>query len=162
MPLILPSDEETIEDDVTPSRFPYYLSLENYRAFRKCENIPIKPITLIYGENSSGKSSLVDAYLHFLKFNADRYPQAHLPDKWITYPKYFERFNDLSFRGSMGSASISVTKEARASKHFHGSDQITSKYSVTYIDYNSGEDGLGDFNNFHYFLKTILVILFNF
>lgn len=38
-------------------------SLENFKAFADAQSIPIKPITLIYGENSSGKSSIIQALL---------------------------------------------------------------------------------------------------
>ena len=36
-------------------------SLKNFKAFRDSNNLEIKPITLIYGPNSSGKSSLIRA-----------------------------------------------------------------------------------------------------
>ncbi|WP_291321186.1 DUF3696 domain-containing protein [Desulfonatronospira sp.] len=35
------------------------LHLGNFKAFAKSQNIPIKPITLIFGANSSGKSSII-------------------------------------------------------------------------------------------------------
>ncbi len=35
------------------------LHLGNFKAFAKAQTIPIKPITLIFGENSSGKSSII-------------------------------------------------------------------------------------------------------
>ncbi len=38
-------------------------SLENFKAFAAMQSIPIKPITLIYGANSSGKSSIIQAWL---------------------------------------------------------------------------------------------------
>ena len=145
MPLILPSDEETIEDDATPSRFPYYLSLENYRAFRKCENIPIKPITLIYGENSSGKSSLVDAYLHFLKFRAERDPYARLVSDRVSYPEHFKKYERLGFRAhgikpNNEPSLISVSQDAGKSRYFHGSEKVRADYSVAFLDYESGYD----------------------
>lgn len=37
--------------------------LENFKAFAAMQSIPIKPITLIYGANSSGKSSIIQAWL---------------------------------------------------------------------------------------------------
>ncbi len=35
------------------------LHLGNFKAFAKSQNIPVKPITLIFGANSSGKSSII-------------------------------------------------------------------------------------------------------
>lgn len=37
------------------------LELENFKAFGKRVKIPLKPITLIYGQNSAGKSSILQA-----------------------------------------------------------------------------------------------------
>ncbi|MDK2069860.1 DUF3696 domain-containing protein [Aliarcobacter butzleri] len=38
-------------------------SLENFKSFGSRQKIPLKPITLIYGANSSGKSSVIHGYL---------------------------------------------------------------------------------------------------
>ena len=35
------------------------LRLGNFKAFAEAQNIPIKPITLIFGANSAGKSSII-------------------------------------------------------------------------------------------------------
>lgn len=45
-------------------------SISGFKAFEKKQNIPIKPITIIYGANSAGKSSIIQSYLlvnHILK-----------------------------------------------------------------------------------------------
>jgi len=59
------------------------LSIQNFKAFGEMVDVPIRPITLIFGENSSGKSSI----LHSLLFlNQMQYqPQEQLTD--ITYTK---------------------------------------------------------------------------
>jgi len=41
------------------------ISIENFKAFGKKQIISLKPITLLYGPNSSGKSSLIQALLLF-------------------------------------------------------------------------------------------------
>jgi len=44
----------------------------NFKAFGKTQKIPIKPITLIFGPNSSGKSSILQSLLfaqHILNYN---------------------------------------------------------------------------------------------
>lgn len=43
------------------------ITLENFKAFKEPQFIPIKPITLVFGQNSAGKSSIVHA-LAFLKY----------------------------------------------------------------------------------------------
>jgi AAA15 family ATPase/GTPase len=42
------------------------ITLENFKAFKAPQYIPIKPITLVFGPNSAGKSSIIHA-LAFLK-----------------------------------------------------------------------------------------------
>ena len=39
------------------------LQLEHFKAFREAQDIPLRPITLLYGPNSSGKSSILQAVL---------------------------------------------------------------------------------------------------
>ncbi|MCX5855556.1 MAG: AAA family ATPase [Deltaproteobacteria bacterium] len=41
------------------------IGIENFKAFGKMQRIPLKPITLLYGPNSSGKSSLIQSLLLF-------------------------------------------------------------------------------------------------
>ena len=42
------------------------LELENFKAFGKRAKVPCAPITLIFGQNSAGKSSILQS-LYFLK-----------------------------------------------------------------------------------------------
>lgn len=39
------------------------IGIENFKAFAKMQKIPLKPITLLYGPNSSGKSSILQSLL---------------------------------------------------------------------------------------------------
>ena len=41
-----------------------HLLLGNFKAFKRTQRIPIQPITLIYGKNNSGKSSIIQALLY--------------------------------------------------------------------------------------------------
>lgn len=41
-----------------------HLLLGNFKAFKRTQRIPIRPITLIYGKNNSGKSSIIQALLY--------------------------------------------------------------------------------------------------
>ena len=51
--------------------YSYYrnLSLVNFRGFKKQENIPLAPLTILVGPNSSGKSSICDALLLLAQSN---------------------------------------------------------------------------------------------
>jgi predicted ATPase len=40
-----------------------HLKLDNFKAFCRLQDIPLKPITLIYGPNSGGKSSIIQSLL---------------------------------------------------------------------------------------------------
>ncbi len=42
------------------------ITLVNFKAFKEPQFIPIKPITLVFGPNNAGKSSIIHA-LAFLK-----------------------------------------------------------------------------------------------
>lgn len=57
------------------------LSIQNFKAFGDMVDVPIRPITLIFGENSSGKSSILHSLL-FLN-QMQHQPQHQLAD--ITY-----------------------------------------------------------------------------
>ena len=61
------------------------ISLENFKAFGSLQKIPLKPITLIYGANSSGKSSILNALL-LLK---QTYEQSIDPNTPILYKGQF-------------------------------------------------------------------------
>lgn len=52
------------------------LSIQNFKAFGKRQHIPLKPITLLFGANSSGKSSILHALalLHHLAKTGDCNP----------------------------------------------------------------------------------------
>lgn len=41
------------------------IGIENFKVFGKMQRMPLKPITLLYGPNSSGKSSLIQSLLLF-------------------------------------------------------------------------------------------------
>ena len=49
-------------------------SIENFKAFRDKQEINISPITMIYGQNSSGKSSIMQSLRLLSKsFQPNRY-----------------------------------------------------------------------------------------
>ena len=57
-------EEELMKDrGFRPPRNAVSMGLANFKAFAGIQNIPIKPITLIFGANSAGKSSIIHGAL---------------------------------------------------------------------------------------------------
>lgn len=63
--------------------YPNRISIENFKAFGQMVDVPIRPITLIFGENSAGKSSILHSLL-FLN-QMQHQPSDKLAD--ITYTR---------------------------------------------------------------------------
>lgn len=68
------------------------ITLKNFRAFQSEQRIPIRPLTLIYGKNASGKSALIDAF---------RYWQELLKCERRETPSYF-RNDQLGYENPYG------------------------------------------------------------
>lgn len=60
--LSLPPAEQEVRPDVS-GRFLTSLRLENFKSIASRADVPLRPLTLIYGKNSAGKSSLIQALL---------------------------------------------------------------------------------------------------
>lgn len=54
---------QAAQETLKPPNLIRSLNLGNFKAFANTQKIPIKPITLIYGPNSSGKSSIIHSLL---------------------------------------------------------------------------------------------------
>jgi predicted ATPase len=67
------------------------LSIKNFKAFSKLQSIPIRPITLIFGANSSGKSSI----LHSLLFLSQIQIEPSSPHANITFTELGGNVVDL-------------------------------------------------------------------
>ena len=57
------------------------ISIGKFKAFGPTQKVPIRPITLIYGQNSSGKSSIIDAILF-----ASHLAKTGVPSMWSAAP----------------------------------------------------------------------------
>ena len=105
------------------------IGIENFKAFGKMQRIPLKPITLLYGPNSSGKSSLMQALLMLkqtLEESGDKditlLPKGNLVDVG-NYQEFINRHDvkkdfrlSISFRyfaelGEFGGAPIQIEGE---------------------------------------------------
>ena len=49
-----------------------WIALQNFQGIRGYTKIPLAPITLLYGQNSAGKSSIHDVF-HFIKVLLDEW-----------------------------------------------------------------------------------------
>ena len=67
------------------------LTLANFKAFKDEQQIPIRPITLLYGQNSAGKSSIIDALLLMHHFATDGIPD--LRSKGVFFDQVSFDFN---------------------------------------------------------------------
>lgn len=70
------------------------LQLKNFKAFEDTGPLPIRPITLIYGPNSSGKSSLIQSLLLFKQSfeNRENPNQGFVPNGWLVNLGNFREF----------------------------------------------------------------------
>ena len=55
-----------------------HLTLENFKAFQKLDNLPIKPITILCGTNSCGKSSILQSILLLKQTIENKNPKQNL------------------------------------------------------------------------------------
>ncbi len=55
--------EEAQSRPTAPGRLLTSLTLQNFKSVQKEQTIPLRPLTLLYGQNSAGKSSLIQALL---------------------------------------------------------------------------------------------------
>lgn len=84
------------------------LSLESFRAFAKAEDIRIKPLTLLVGENSTGKTSFLAA-LRFALSLSDREKRGY----FNVYPFDLGSFEDIAYDAGpkIPSKTFSITME---------------------------------------------------
>jgi AAA15 family ATPase/GTPase len=66
--------------------------IQNFKAFTSPEAIPLRPITLIYGPNSSGKSSLIQALLLLKQTLEEENPKKAI----LLTTGYFEDLGDYT------------------------------------------------------------------
>src|SRR5258708_23522450 len=52
------------------------IALQNFKPFGTLQKVPLAPITLVYGPNSSGKSSLIQSLLLLKQSLSDTVPEA--------------------------------------------------------------------------------------
>ena len=115
------------------------LSIQNFKAFGDMVDVPIRPITLIFGENSSGKSSILHSLL-FLN-QMQHQPQHQLAD--ITYTQAGGNSVDL---GGLPQLKYGQNNERalsflvnRSTNNFKMKDKLLVDISFKYIFSKSNE-----------------------
>jgi hypothetical protein len=81
----------------TPSEFS--IGLQNFQSIRQYTKIPTAPITLIYGQNSAGKSAIHDAFIFLNDFLSNKSIPESL-DRWANR----QRINRPLSKGFVGRA----------------------------------------------------------
>ena len=66
-----------------------HITLENFKAFKKLDNLPIKPITILCGTNSSGKSSILQSLLMMKQTLENSLYKGHIFIRLLNYCKHF-------------------------------------------------------------------------
>ena len=64
----------------TPKKF--ILGMQNFQSIREYTKIPLAPITLIYGQNSAGKSAIHDGLIFLSEFLRNGKVPHALLDRW--------------------------------------------------------------------------------
>lgn len=69
----------------TPKKFIF--GLQNFQSIREYTEIPLAPITLIYGQNSAGKSAIHDGLIFITNFLRTREVPHRLLDRWANHSR---------------------------------------------------------------------------
>ncbi|MBM3852863.1 MAG: DUF3696 domain-containing protein [Verrucomicrobia bacterium] len=123
-------------------------SIQNFKAFRDEQRIPIRPITLVYGQNSAGKSSLIDAVLllhHLATHGAPKIP-------FSRFDPYQGEYFDFSVTGNsvrLGKVWDFVHGKAMSddNKFFLGC-VVSDKETTARMEFGFDNDGLFSFQQF--------------
>jgi hypothetical protein len=78
----------------------FSIGLQNFQSIRQYTKIPLAPITLIYGQNSAGKSAIHDAFIFIHDFLSNKSIPRNYLSRWANR----QRFNRLLSKGYVGRA----------------------------------------------------------
>lgn len=112
------------------------LRLKNFRGFRSSRNISLAPLTFLVGPNSSGKSSIFDAFLFLIQSRLlnESYPGAVPSLAWIGGLVDLGSYNDTVFRHDSSqpltiSATVSIKQTGSMGK---GRIELSAGYPITF------------------------------
>lgn len=124
-------------DDIRQSLLEYFAShqpklsigLQNFQSIREYTEIPLSPITLIYGQNSSGKSAIHDALKFISNFLSGADGISESLDRWASHQRKDRPLTD-KFVGDNADVVITVTGSVMNTISFdtgvgtHGAGQL--------------------------------------
>jgi predicted ATPase len=114
-----------------------YISFENYKSFEK-EQLELKPITIILGSNSSGKSSINQLLLllkQSIEFDSESFTSAlKLNGKYINFEEAQNLIRDQNVKNNLSICLKIVTENIRLSRVSRATDEL--KYTLNRIRYD--------------------------
>ncbi len=118
--------EQIAENDNKHSFFSR-VDLENFKAFGKRQGVPFRPITLLYGKNSSGKSSFLQSLLYLQEVSrGSSSPDVHEIERHSLKLGGFDRFIHMR-KGGILAFDLSLELEGEPEK-------ITIRLEITRPD----------------------------
>lgn len=129
------------------------IGIENFKAFADLQEIDLAPITLIYGANSSGKSSIIHSLMVlrqsilFPNFKGGVYSDKRILDvgSYPTMVYSHNTKNDIYF---------SLKFADKMSNKFNLQEKLFAKFSYTYFDNDRDKKNIKDSQGFS-FVKCI-------
>lgn len=132
------------------------IKVKGYKAFRDLTSIEIKPITLIIGKNSSGKSSLLKLFPMFANMLSGKIsPPLLLNNMGISSGA---EYRDLFFNRALSDLSFDLSfddeVQLKADYIIHGGVINIAEYSVSHHDHETGLRLADDKSAIHGLIET--------
>ncbi len=135
--------ELTMTDEIIEQLVEYFenskheqsFGIQNFQGVREYTNIPLAPLTLVYGQNSAGKSSIHDAqqFIHgFFSGDWDCKTTAEYLDRWANHNRQSEPLT----KGYLGEASDVVISIGSVTGH--------ADYFIWEVGYHQNQNYISD------------------
>ncbi|NOT13103.1 MAG: DUF3696 domain-containing protein [Methylococcaceae bacterium] len=109
-----------LEEYFNNSKHSSWIGIQNFQGIREYTKIPLAPLTLIYGQNSAGKSTIHDALEFISSFFSGTWNHettCDYLDRWANHKRYSES-SDKGFRGDPSYVIISLSSYITESDYF--------------------------------------------
>lgn len=132
------------------------ITLENFKAFQKLDNLKVKPITILCGTNSCGKSSILQSILLLKQTLESKKPNQNLLLKGrfvdLGYPE------DVIFRKKIeNTLSFNFTFDVKLNQRPDESDELKPIGSLSFIRWLIGDESKL-FSKSHYIINYKVVL----
>jgi AAA15 family ATPase/GTPase len=111
---------EQLEEYFKNSKRDFWIGIQNFQGVRGYTKIPLAPITLLYGQNSAGKSTVHDALLFIHSFLGGKWDsnttEEHL-DRWANHHRVSTPLIK-DYLGNPDDVVISISASATVSNYF--------------------------------------------